>query len=89
MRADETALAADMLLICDGASEPDSPRIMTAVRGMVGGEVVVTGPAHDLHSGKFGGGVHNPAHMVAVTFFFTTVLALGLHGGAISVITII
>ena len=26
---------------------------------------------------------YNPAHMVAVTFFFTTVLALGLHGGAI------
>ena len=26
---------------------------------------------------------YNPAHMLAVTFFFTTVLALGLHGGAI------
>ncbi len=26
---------------------------------------------------------YNPAHIIAVTFFFTTVLALGLHGGAI------
>ena len=26
---------------------------------------------------------YNPAHMLAVTFFFTTTLALGLHGGAI------
>ena len=26
---------------------------------------------------------YNPAHMVAVTFFFTTVLALAMHGGAI------
>ena len=27
--------------------------------------------------------MYNPAHMIAVTFFFTTVLALSLHGGAI------
>ncbi|MEO1020840.1 MAG: photosynthetic reaction center subunit L, partial [Pseudomonadota bacterium] len=26
---------------------------------------------------------YNPAHMIAVTFFFTTVLALALHGGLI------
>jgi photosynthetic reaction center L subunit len=26
---------------------------------------------------------YNPAHMLAVTFFFTTTLALGMHGGAI------
>ncbi|MEM6819487.1 MAG: photosynthetic reaction center subunit L [Pseudomonadota bacterium] len=26
---------------------------------------------------------YNPAHMIAITFFFTTTLALGLHGGAI------
>ena len=26
---------------------------------------------------------YNPAHMVAITFFFTTVLALGLHGGLV------
>ncbi|MEL6951206.1 MAG: photosynthetic reaction center subunit L [Pseudomonadota bacterium] len=26
---------------------------------------------------------YNPAHMIAVTFFFTTTLALALHGGAI------
>jgi photosynthetic reaction center L subunit len=26
---------------------------------------------------------YNPAHMLAITFFFTTTLALGMHGGAI------
>jgi photosynthetic reaction center L subunit len=26
---------------------------------------------------------YNPAHMLAITFFFTTVLALGLHGGLV------
>ena len=26
---------------------------------------------------------YNPAHMIAVTFFFTTCLALALHGGLI------
>lgn len=57
-------LAADVLLVCDGSSPADSPRITTATRGLVGGEVFVTGPRRDLHSGKYGGGVHNPAHMV-------------------------
>lgn len=57
-------LSADVLLICDGSSPVDNPRITTATRGLVGGEVVVTGPTRDLHSGKFGGGIHNPAHMV-------------------------
>jgi acetylornithine deacetylase/succinyl-diaminopimelate desuccinylase-like protein len=27
--------------------------------------VIVTGPTRDLHSGKFGGGIHNPAHQVS------------------------
>ncbi|MEM1138778.1 MAG: photosynthetic reaction center subunit L [Pseudomonadota bacterium] len=32
---------------------------------------------------QYGNFHYNPAHMVAITFFFTTTLALALHGGAI------
>jgi acetylornithine deacetylase/succinyl-diaminopimelate desuccinylase-like protein len=55
---------ADLLLISDGGSRPDQPLIMSSVRGIVDGEVVVSGPRHDLHSGQFGGIVHNPLHLV-------------------------
>src|SRR5690606_8579916 len=32
---------------------------------------------------KYGNFHYNPAHMVAITFFFTTCLALAMHGGLI------
>ncbi|MEL7129502.1 MAG: photosynthetic reaction center subunit L [Pseudomonadota bacterium] len=32
---------------------------------------------------QYGNFHYNPAHMVAITFFFTTTLALGMHGGAV------
>ncbi len=57
-------LAADLLVVSDGGSEPDRPLNMSALRGIVAAEVIVTGPSHDLHSGQFGGIVHNPAHLV-------------------------
>lgn len=57
-------LAADLIVISDGGPAPDQPHIVSSVRGIVGAEVIVRGPAHDLHSGKFGGVVHNPLHMV-------------------------
>ena len=39
---------------------PDRPAIHYAERGALSAEIEVTGPAHDLHSGNFGGSVHNP-----------------------------
>ena len=39
---------------------PDRPAIHYAERGALSAEIEVTGPAHDLHSGNFGGMVHNP-----------------------------
>ncbi len=39
---------------------PERPSIVYGLRGMVYGEIAVTGPSHDLHSGSYGGGVHNP-----------------------------
>ena len=57
-------LAADLLLVSDGGPLPDQPLCATSTRGIVAGDVVITGPKRDLHSGSFGGIVHNPTHMV-------------------------
>ena len=39
----------------------DTPTITYGLRGLAYFELRVTGPEHDLHSGIFGGAVHNPA----------------------------
>ena len=56
------------LLACDFALNPDTgllgkdiPTITYALRGLAYFEIRVYGPDHDLHSGIFGGIVHNPA----------------------------
>jgi acetylornithine deacetylase/succinyl-diaminopimelate desuccinylase-like protein len=56
------------LLACDFAINPDTgmiapdvPTITYGLRGLAYFELRVSGPAHDLHSGVFGGSVHNPA----------------------------
>jgi len=56
------------LLACDFAINPDTgllakdiPTITYALRGLAYFEIRVYGPDHDLHSGIFGGIVHNPA----------------------------
>jgi len=56
------------LLACDFALNPDTgllgkdlPTITYALRGLAYFEIRVFGPDHDLHSGIFGGIVHNPA----------------------------
>jgi acetylornithine deacetylase/succinyl-diaminopimelate desuccinylase-like protein len=60
------------LLACDFALNPDSgmigqeyPTITYALRGLAYFELKVYGPAHDLHSGIYGGVVHNPANALA------------------------
>jgi acetylornithine deacetylase/succinyl-diaminopimelate desuccinylase-like protein len=59
-------LAADVCIISDGSMPSiDTPTIVYSVRGIVGFEIVVHGPATDLHSGMFGGTVHNPIQALA------------------------
>ena len=60
------------LLTCDFALNPDAgmigkeePTITYALRGLAYFELRVYGPEHDLHSGLYGGVVHNPAVALA------------------------
>jgi acetylornithine deacetylase/succinyl-diaminopimelate desuccinylase-like protein len=54
LRAD-AAVISDMPILA-----PDRPAITYALRGALNLEVEVRGPARDLHSGIFGGAVHDP-----------------------------
>lgn len=52
---------ADFMLVSDtGSPNPEQIVITTALRGLVGLEVKLSGPATDLHSGIHGGAVYNP-----------------------------
>jgi acetylornithine deacetylase/succinyl-diaminopimelate desuccinylase-like protein len=55
------ALRADAAVISDTRMlAPDRPAISYAQRGGLRAELEVNGPPQDLHSGNFGGAVHNP-----------------------------
>jgi acetylornithine deacetylase/succinyl-diaminopimelate desuccinylase-like protein len=69
------------LLTSDFAINPDSgmlaadePTITYALRGLAYFELHINGPDHDLHSGIFGGIVHNPAQALCE-------LIAGMHDG--------
>lgn len=54
-------LAADIAMISDGAIlEPTQPSLTYGLRGIAAMEIHVQAPVSDLHSGHWGGSVHNP-----------------------------
>lgn len=59
-------LRADVCVVSDG-SMPDTeqPVLVYGLRGALTMELEVFGPARDLHSGHYGGNVHNPIHALA------------------------
>lgn len=59
-------LQADVCLISDtGMRGMDKPTIYYSVRGLIATELIVKTTTIDLHSGQYGGIVHNPAQAVA------------------------
>jgi acetylornithine deacetylase/succinyl-diaminopimelate desuccinylase-like protein len=84
-------LRADLCLISDTSMRVmEEPVIIHGLRGMTYVEVNVHGPSDDLHSGQWGGAVHNPAlalvemlsklhridHSIAIPGFYDDVLPL-------------
>jgi acetylornithine deacetylase/succinyl-diaminopimelate desuccinylase-like protein len=84
-------LDADVCVISDSSMRTiDEPAILHSLRGMAYLELGIEGPSEDLHSGFWGGAVHNPAlalvellstlhkpdHSVAVPGFYDDVVAL-------------
>jgi len=58
-------LKCDVVLNADsGIVRPDQPSLVYGLRGLAYFELWVYGPDHDLHSGQFGGSVHNPAQVL-------------------------
>ncbi|MFA7360985.1 MAG: dipeptidase [Candidatus Kapaibacterium sp.] len=59
-------LKADYVVISDTSMYRDNmPSICYGLRGLCFMQIDVTGPNRDLHSGTFGGGVHNPINALA------------------------
>jgi acetylornithine deacetylase/succinyl-diaminopimelate desuccinylase-like protein len=70
------AIAADVAVLSDNRMlGPDRPVITESLRGGLSVELQVRGQDHDLHSGNFGGAVHNPLQALC------EILA-GLHGAS-------
>ncbi len=61
VKENKELLAADVIVISDTSmNERGKPTICYGVRGLAGLQIDVKGSNSDLHSGLYGGGVHNP-----------------------------
>jgi acetylornithine deacetylase/succinyl-diaminopimelate desuccinylase-like protein len=59
------ALRSDVAVMSDTRIlGPDRPAITYSLRGALSLEIEVRGPRHDLHSGSFGGAVHDPLQVL-------------------------
>src|SRR5271154_939695 len=91
LRRNRTLLNADLAVISDTRIlGPNRPVITYSERGQLSFELSVRGPKHDLHSGAFGGAIHNPAqalcelvarfhdrnHRIAIPGFYDSVRAV-------------
>lgn len=66
LEANAAELKADFAMVCDTSMwDRDTPSICTALRGLVGEEIVVKAADRDLHSGLYGGAAANPVRILA------------------------
>lgn len=73
VRANALELSADLVISADGAMwRPTEPSLSIASKGLVTFDLEVSGAKEDLHSGRYGGTVANPVHVLAE-------LLAGLH----------
>jgi len=73
LRENAGRFAADLVISADGAQwRPTEPSVSIASKGLLALGIRVTGASRDLHSGRYGGTVQNPVHVLAQ-------LLAGLH----------
>jgi acetylornithine deacetylase/succinyl-diaminopimelate desuccinylase-like protein len=66
LRSHADQLACDLVISADGAQwRPDEPSLSVAAKGLVAFTITVSGAAEDLHSGRYGGIVANPAQVLS------------------------
>jgi len=66
LRTHRAELRCDAVVVSDtGIPAKNLPALTYALRGIAAFEIIVRGPARDLHSGIFGGAVQNPALALA------------------------
>jgi len=66
LKKNRRELACDAIVVSDtGMPAPNQPALTYALRGIIAFEIILRGPARDLHSGIFGGAVENPAMALA------------------------
>lgn len=66
INAHREELSADVVVISDSSLfAPGIPSITYGLRGMTYVEIMLTGPDRDLHSGTYGGAIHNPINALA------------------------
>ena len=66
VRAHAGELAADLVISADGAMwRPTEPSLSVASKGLVTFNLEVSGAKEDLHSGRYGGTVANPVHVLS------------------------
>ncbi len=66
IRTHKSELSADVVVISDSSLfAPGIPSITYGLRGMTYVEITLTGPDRDLHSGTYGGAIHNPIHALS------------------------
>ncbi|HEY4465521.1 MAG TPA: dipeptidase [Streptosporangiaceae bacterium] len=76
LQRERARLGCDVIVVSDTTMwSEDVPSMCTGMRGLIDGQIDLTGPSRDLHSGSFGGAVPNPLHALAS-------LLAGLHDEA-------
>jgi acetylornithine deacetylase/succinyl-diaminopimelate desuccinylase-like protein len=65
LRRNKNELTADIAILSDTRMlAPDRPALTYAMRGALSLELEIHGAAQDLHSGNFGGAIHNPLQVL-------------------------